>query len=115
MAKREPVEVGRGNVFVDLGVPDAPEHGVRVQLAVRLNDLIAERGLTQTRAAALLGIPQPHVSDLKHYKLGRFSSERLLRFLTALGRDVAIVIGPGTKAGKPGALRVVEDTGRRFS
>ncbi len=110
MAKRELVEAGSGNVFVDLGLPDAPEQSLRVQLAVRLNDLIAERGLTQTRAAALLGIPQPHVSELKHYKLERFSSERLLRFLTALGRDVAIVIGPGAKGKKPGSLTVVEET-----
>jgi predicted XRE-type DNA-binding protein len=54
-----------------------------VQLAMRLNELVAARRLTQTRAAQLFGIPQPHVSELKHYKLSRFSSERLLRFVTS--------------------------------
>ena len=61
---------------------------LRVQLAMRLNELIADRHLTQARAAELFGIPQPHVSELKHYKLNRFSSERLLRFVTLLDRDV---------------------------
>ena len=50
--------------------------------------------MTQARAAVLSGIPQPHVSELKHFKLSRFSSERLLRFLTLLDRDVEIVIRP---------------------
>jgi len=106
MARREKVEAGSGDVFVDLGFPDAGERGLRVELAMRLNALLAELGLTQLRAAALLGIPQPHVSELKHYKLRRFSSERLLRFLTLLGRDVAIVIRPAAKGRRRGAVSV---------
>ena len=94
MVKREKVASGTGNVFVDLGYPDAAERGLRVELAIALNELLRESGLTQTGAAAILGIPQPHVSELKHYKLRRFSSERLLRFLALLGRDVEIVIRP---------------------
>ena len=82
--KREVIEVGSGDVFVDLGLADAGERKLRVQLAMQVNELIARRRLTQANAAALLGIPQPHVSELKHYKLSRFSSERLLRFLTLL-------------------------------
>ena len=86
--RREKVEAGSGDVFVDLGLADAGERKLRTQLAMRLNDLIVERGLTQAKAATLFGVPQPHVSDLKNYKLSRFSSERLLRFLTQLDRDV---------------------------
>jgi len=86
--RREKVEAGSGDVFVDLGFADAGERKLRTQLAMRLNDLIVERGLTQAKAATLFGVPQPHVSDLKNYKLSRFSSERLLRFLTQLDRDV---------------------------
>jgi len=67
---------------------------VRLQLAQRLNSLIQEKALTQTAAAAIFGIPQPHVSELRHFKLSRFSSERLLRFITLLDRDVEIVIRP---------------------
>ena len=73
---------------------------------MRLNDLIAGRGLTQAKAAALFGIPQPHASDLKNYKLTRFSSERLLRFLTLLDRDVEIVIRAKAKGHASGLVSV---------
>lgn len=95
MAKKaETVEVGSGNVFTDLGFADADERRLRVQLAMRLNDLIKERKLTQTVVAEIFGIPQPHISELRNYKLARFSSERLLHFITQLDRDVEIVIRP---------------------
>ncbi len=90
----ETVEMGSGNVFADLGLPDADERHLRVQLATRLNDLIQADGLTQAAAAKHLGIAQPHVSELKNYKLGRFSSERLLHLITRMDRDVEIFIRP---------------------
>ena len=104
--KRDAIEVGSGDVFVDLGFAGAGERKLRVQLAMQVNELIAQRRLTQSKAATLLHIPQPHVSELKHYKLSRFSSERLLRFLTLLDRDVEIVIKPKTKRRSPGLLSV---------
>ena len=90
----EAVEMGSGNVFADLGLPDPDERHLRVQLATRLNDLLQGEGLTQAAAAKRLGIAQPHVSELKHYKLGRFSSERLLHYITLMNRDVEIFIRP---------------------
>src|ERR1035437_3113878 len=104
--KRETVEAGTGDVFVDLGFANSGERKLRVQLAMRLNDLIAEHRLTQMKAAALFGIPQPHVSELKNYKLSRFSSERLLRFLTLLDRDVEIVIRPKARGLSAGLVSV---------
>jgi len=92
--KSDTVEAGTGDVLADLGFADASERKLRVELAMRLNELIAARRLTQAGVAQLFGIPQPHVSELKHYKLSRFSSERLLRFVTLLDRDVEIVIRP---------------------
>ena len=94
----EPVELGSGNVFADLGLPDPDERHLRVQLALRLNDLLKAEGLTQAAAAKLLGIAQPHVSELKNYKLSRFSSERLLHYITLLNRDVEIFIRPRTNS-----------------
>lgn len=88
------VELGSGNVFADLNLPDPEERQLRVQLAVRLNDLLAAEGLTQAAAAKRMGIAQPHVSELKHYKLSRFSSERLLHYITLLNRDVELFIRP---------------------
>ncbi len=100
------MDAGSGDVFVDLGFEDAGERKLRVQLAMRLNELIAERRLTQAKAAALFGIPQPHVSELKNYKLSRFSSERLLRFMTRLDRDIEIVIRPKAKGHASGLVSV---------
>ena len=94
----EAVESGSGNVFADLGLPDPDERLLRVQLALRLNDLLKAEGLTQAAAAKLLGIAQPHVSELKNYKLSRFSSERLLHYITLLNRDVEIFIRPRTNS-----------------
>jgi predicted XRE-type DNA-binding protein len=104
--RREKVDPGSGDVFTDLGFSDPGEHKLRVQLAMRLNDLIAARALKQAAVASLFGIPQPHVSELKHYKLSRFSSERLMRFLTQLDHDVEIVIKPKRKGRAAGDVRV---------
>ena len=104
--KRETVDAGSGNVFADLGFGDAGDRKLRVQLAMQLNELIAAHRLTQGKAAALFGIPQPHVSELKNYKLTRFSSERLMRFLTLLDRDVEIVIRPKAKGHSSGLVSV---------
>jgi predicted XRE-type DNA-binding protein len=100
------VDAGSGDVLVDLGFADATERKLRVELAMRLNELIADRRLTQADVARLFGIPQPHVSELKHYKLSRFSSERLLRFVTLLDRDVEIVIRPKAKGHGSGVVSV---------
>jgi predicted XRE-type DNA-binding protein len=104
--KTDTVDAGTGDVLVDLGFADAGDRRLRVELAMRLNELIAGRRLTQAAAAALFDIPQPHVSELKHYKLRRFSSERLLRFVTLLDRDVEIVIRPKAKGHASGVVSV---------
>lgn len=103
---RETVEAGSGDVFVDLGFADASERKLRVQLAMRLNALIEEHGLNQSKAAAQFGIAQPHVSELKNYKLTRFSSERLMRLITLLDHDVEIVIRPKAARRAHGMLSV---------
>lgn len=90
--KRIEVEAGTGNVFADLGYADARERTLKVELALEVNRALERGGLTQARAAQLLGIVQPHVSDLVRYRLDRFSVERLMQFLTRLGKDVEIRI-----------------------
>jgi predicted XRE-type DNA-binding protein len=92
--KRTDVQAGSGNVFADLGYPDAKERRLKVELALEVNRILEARGLSQDRAARLLGIRQPHVSDLVRYRLNRFSVERLMEFLTRLGKDVQIRIAP---------------------
>lgn len=104
--KHGKVEVGTGNVFADLGFKGASERKLRVQLALRINELLEERGLTQAKAARIFGIPQPHVSELENYKLSRFSAERLMRFLTVLGYNVEISIQPKAKDHECGLVSV---------
>lgn len=91
MAKTtETVDAGTGDVFRDLGYADTTERKLRVQLAMRVNEIIKGKHLPQAATSALFGIPQPHISELKHYKLNRFSSERLLHFMTQLDRDMSL-------------------------
>ena len=93
------VERSSGNVFADLGLKNAEELLAKAELVQRISDIIAERKLTQVRAAKLLGIDQPKVSALLRGKLDAFSTDRLFRFLNALGRDVEIVIRPARQEG----------------
>ncbi len=86
------VVASTGNVFKDLNIPESSEALAKADLAIRIADQIQSRAITQTRAAALLGISQADVSDLVRGKLKGFSTERLFRFLNALGQDVEIVI-----------------------
>lgn len=95
MSKRTTVaEKSSGNVFADLGLPNAEERLAKAELARKIGAIIAERHLTQTQAAELLGIDQPKISALMRGRLESFSLERLMRFLNALGRDVEIVVKP---------------------
>jgi predicted XRE-type DNA-binding protein len=88
----EAITRGTGNVFADLGYPDAEERQTKLRLAHAINGVIARRRLTQAAAAEKLRVNQPKVSALARYKLDGFSVERLMGFLTALDQDVEIVI-----------------------
>ncbi|NEQ26983.1 MAG: XRE family transcriptional regulator [Microcoleus sp. SIO2G3] len=86
------VQTSSGNVFADLGLENSDELLVKAELARKISTIIKTQNLTQTEAAALLGIDQPKVSALMNGKLSGFSTIRLFRFLNALGRDVEIVV-----------------------
>lgn len=86
------IERSSGNVFADLGIPDADVHLLKAELVTRIDRIIRERGLKQIEAAKLLGLSQPDVSRLLRGDFREYSMERLLRLLTSLGRDVDIVI-----------------------
>ncbi len=94
-----------GNVFADLGVINPEERQTKVRLAVAINHLIQCRRLSQTAAARRLNVNQPKASALSNYQLDGFSVERLMNFVTALDRDVDIVIRP--KSRKIGRIAVI--------
>jgi len=80
---------------------------LKLQLAVEVNRIIQQRGLTQTEAAEELGIVQPHVSELAHYRLERFSAERLMQFLAHFGQEVEIRIhGGASRTPRPAVRRI---------
>ena len=105
--RREPVTRGSGNVFADLGFPDAAERQAKLRLAYALNRVLEERQLSQADAAKVLGVTQPKVSALRRYKLEGFSVERLMNLLTALDQDVEIVIRRKPRSRKAGRITVV--------
>lgn len=86
------IERGSGNVFADLGRPDADAHLLKAELVTRIDKIIRQRGLKQMEAAKVLGLSQPDVSRLLRGSFREYSVERLLRLLTALGWDVEIVV-----------------------
>ena len=105
-----PVERSSGNVFEDIGLAESAQLLVKSEIAARIAVIIEKRGLTQAKAAEILGMDQPSVSDLVRGRLRGFSSDRLFRFLNALGQDVKIVIVPRPPHSRRiGQLRVVDD------
>ena len=99
-------EVSSGNVFEDLGFPDAQEHLLRARIVTEIYSIIKSRNLTQTVAAAVLGITQPQVSRMLKGNFGEYSVDRLMRFLTLFDRDVDIVIRKKRSKKKHGKVTV---------
>ena len=103
--KKVKIERGSGNVFADLGCPEAEAHLLKAELVTRIDNIIRQRGLKQVEAAKLLGLSQPDVSRLLRGNFREYSVECLLRLLTALGRNVEIVIRE-PRSQRPGRLSV---------
>jgi predicted XRE-type DNA-binding protein len=95
-AGEEPVRVkrGSGNVFADLGFASPDLALAEAELVNRIRDLIAQRKLTQAKAAKLLRLDQPKVSALVRGRVEGYSIDRLFRFLSALGQRVEITVRP---------------------
>ena len=83
-----------GNVFADIGLPNAEEHLIKAKLVIKIDALMKARRLKQSEAAELFGVKQPDVSKMLRGDFRQFSVERLMRFLVALGQDVEIVVKP---------------------
>jgi predicted XRE-type DNA-binding protein len=109
--KRLPAhEVGSGNIFADLGLPNAEEHQLKAALIVQIKRLIAERELTQSAAAKLMGIKQPDLSNLLRGQFRGHSVEKLMRMLTTFEQDVEITVRPHRKRGEAGRITFIPAT-----
>lgn len=98
---------GSDNVFADLGFVDAKERQTKLRLAMTLNSILDDSGLSQSAAARRLGLNQPKISALRNYKLEGFSVERLMTLLTTLDRDVEIVIRRKPRSRNTGRISVL--------
>ena len=89
-----PITRGRANVFEDLGFTaiEAEHLRVRADLMIAIRQLITDRKLTQVRAAKLLGVTQPRVSDLVRGKLSLFSIDALVEMLGHAGLHVRMQV-----------------------
>lgn len=81
-----------GNVFEDMGFQDAKQRLVKVDLALKINQIIQTRKLKQREAAKILRINQPKISAMMNGRLVDFSIERLIEFLNKLELDVEIIV-----------------------
>ena len=86
------VEFSSGNLWADIGRPDADEAFARAELMSRAADIIREKRLTTAGTAALLNVDDFTAANLIRGKMSRFSLARLVTFLNALDRDVEITV-----------------------
>ena len=103
-------EKSSGNVFADLGLPNSEQELLKAELTVQVYKLIKERGLTQSKAAELLGTTQAQVSALMRCRPVSVSVGRLLEFLTILGQDVEVTLKPASSR-TTGHMSVVVQSG----
>ena len=86
------IEKSSGNVFADLGLPDAEEMLVKARLAAKIGEIIKHRHLTQQQASEILGMPQSKISNLLRGNFRGISEVKMLECLNLLGRDIQIVV-----------------------
>ena len=93
-ANRLQVTPSSGNVFRDLGfsAEEAEHLLIRTDLLIQLQKAITARGLTQAKAATILRVTQPRVSDLLRGRLDLFSTDTLIDMLARLGVHVRFVL-----------------------
>lgn len=94
MAKKSGFSESTGNIFADLGRPNAEELLAKAKLAHEIACIIEKRGLTQHQAARLLGTTQAKVSDVVRGRLEKFTMDRLIKMLVAFDCDVRISYKP---------------------
>ena len=90
------VEVQRssGNVFADLGLPDADKLKIKTGLVIEIRKAMRRLGLTQQEAAGGMGITQPKVSDMMRGDFSNLSERKLMDCLNRLGYDIEIKVKP---------------------
>ena len=95
----EGVEVQRssGNVFADLGLPEAENLKIKTGLVVEIRKAMRALGLTQQAAAKRMGISQAKVSGMMRGDFTTLSERKLMDCLNRLGYDIEIKVRPAAE------------------
>ena len=91
------VEMGSGNVFADLGLPDADKLKIKSGLVIEITKAVRKLGLTQDEAAHRMGITQPKVSGMLRGDFSNLSERKLMDCLNRLGYDIEIKVKPAAE------------------
>ncbi len=91
------VEIGSGNVFADLGLPDAEKFKIKSGLVIEIIKAVRKLGLTQDEAARRMGITQPKVSGMLRGDFSNLSERKLMDCLNRLGYDIEIKVKPAAE------------------
>ena len=86
------VEMGSGNVFADLGLPDAEKLKIKSGLVIEITKAVRKLGLTQDEAARRMGITQPKGSGMLRGDFSNRSERKLMDCLNRLGYDIEIKV-----------------------
>ncbi len=90
------VQRGSGNVYADLGLPDAEKLKIKTGLVIEIRKAMRSLGLTQQEAARRMGITQPKVSGMMRGDFSNLSERKLMDCLTRLGYDIEISVRPAS-------------------
>ena len=90
------VEISSGNVFADVGLPDADKLKIKSGLVIEITKAVRNLGLSQEEAGRRMGLPQPKLSGLLHGDFSNVSERKLMDCLNRLGYDIEIKVMPAT-------------------
>ena len=91
------VEMSSGNIFADLGLPDADKLKIKSGLVIEITKAVRNLGLSQEEAGRRMGLPQPKLSSLFRGDFSNVSERKLMDCLNRLGYDIEINVKPSTK------------------
>jgi predicted XRE-type DNA-binding protein len=96
--EREFITMDSGNIYADLGLPDADEMLIKAQIVGRIGAAMKARGLTQAAAAKLVGMPQPQVSLMLRGRFREFTIDRMVKALNAIEPSTRVQVTFSTGA-----------------
>lgn len=83
---------GSGNVFADLGMPNAEMEQTRAILAAAIGKTLTSQGIGPREAERRTGVAASEFSRIRKADLERFTIDRLMTILDKLGQEVHVSI-----------------------